>query len=340
MQQYHESIIQAQRVKLDDIPLPSDDYDSNLANIGLPLAPPSSAENYPPCLPASTLSTPAPTKSILKTHTSEAVSVANLTRRFPRPPPGPPPSAPPDLSDFECEDDELELGLKADETYKPSDTSKKLRFGVTETVDSATSSSTAKLVPKSIPLHPPPPPQPPPHSSAAVSQPPPSKSAQYGVSGYQHQHAPPPPPSVSVHSAQNTNSQYTRIQQLANNRQQQQQQQQHSASSSHNYQPATTTIEAKPVLRNKAAESTKFVPISLLVKRDPLKKPEQASHNTSSSNKFYDNYQQPRQVSSYHNHYPASNSHKEYASSSSNTNATKSADADYEKFMNEIGKIL
>lgn len=133
LQSNHESVIQAQRVKLDEIPLP--DLDA------MPLPPPSSLNSMmippppmlgiiPPPLPGlggfsdhtSISAPPTVTKSILK-RTSDVASTTTTSLPPGLEPPGPPPSSPPSLSDFECDDDE-----ETEDTAKKS-----IRFGGVET---------------------------------------------------------------------------------------------------------------------------------------------------------------------------------------------------------------
>lgn len=93
-----------------------------------------------------------------------------------------------------------------------------------------------------------------------------------------------------------------------------------------------STIEAKPVLRNKAAEVTKFVPTSIVVRRDPSKKqPEPAHSSLPTYSQVASNvYQQHHQIS-----------HQQSSTGNAGTSApTKSTDADYEKFMAEIENLL
>ncbi len=330
----YESIIQAQKVNIEDIPLPSylpgapGEYEASLAAIELPI------ENL-----TSSLTAPMPPpKSILKAANAIPIEVdlPSLTQKFPRPPPGPPPSAVPDLTDFECDDDELELGIRADEPYRPNDMSKKIRFGgevgiPAEPVIKPTSYYNQAKQP-TLPAAPNKPPLMPPVSAATAKQP-------YG--SYQNYAVPPPPPQQHQHhqhqqpQTSQANSQYARLQQLANK----------PTSAQQASGPATTTIEAKPVLRNKAAETTKFVPTSLLVRRDANKKPDlyhshqqQQQNNAKKSNAFYDSY--PSSASSYYNSSQPILTNNNNSQSSGASKNTKSTDEDYEKFMNEIGKLL
>jgi hypothetical protein len=333
----YESIMQAQKVDIDEIPLPNylpgapGEYEASLAAIELP------SENLPPYY--TTAPPVAPPKSILKPSNviPQEVDLASIASNFPRAPPGPPPSVPPNLADFECDDEEFEPGTRADES-RTSDASKKIRFGgeFTAPVDSTLKATSAfyqqpKPVPVASNKPAPMPPVPPVAAASAVQQP-------YG--SYQNYPAPPPPPpphqqQQQSHSIQ-ASSQYARLQQLANKPSQQ--------SSYQSSGPATTTIEAKPVLRNKAAETTKFVPTSLLIRRDTNKKPDMYHSNQEPPRKpsnYYDTYQD-RYSSSTASYY--SNKTQSMSASGNNssntTNNTKSTDEDYEKFMNEIGKLL
>lgn len=126
--QHYESVMQAQSVKLDEIPLPDyapGDGGDFLSSIELPPPP-------PPTNDVSSIPLPSMTTSTATIEAKSSVidsNLASLLKKLPRAPPGPPSSSPPDLSDFECDDDEFELGLRAQDPYKPGETvGKKIRF--------------------------------------------------------------------------------------------------------------------------------------------------------------------------------------------------------------------
>jgi hypothetical protein len=85
---------------------------------------------------------------------------------------------------------------------------------------------------------------------------------------------------------------------------------------------SATTIEAKPQLRNKMQEITRFLPTSLVVRRDPKSKPAQQR-----SDGFYNPYMQQSYASS-------------GSSSVQQTHPKASTDEAYEQFMKEMEKIL
>jgi hypothetical protein len=318
--QQYDSVMQAQRVKIEDIPLPDMNAPpvlpaSYFAAIPLAGAPPNFLAPPPPVM-----FPPQPTKSILK-QTDEAGGLSSSgTRVYPRQPPGAPPGSPPDLSDFECDDDENELGLKADDQYKPNEIAgKKIRFSE---LGPEIKNIPPPLPPgQQIPL---PPTHIPPPLAAPSHMPTPSAAAAskstYGGVLPGHHYAPPPlPPSQKQKTSHSHNNQ---------------------SSTSNAASSGLSTIEAKPVLRNKVAEVTKFVPTSLLIRRDPNKKTHtsehehyhhthhQQQHQAAQSSRYYDNY-----------------SHQGVAQSSNNSSnqsakQTKSADAAYESFMKEIGGLL
>lgn len=401
MSQHHESIIQAQRVKLDDIPLPDMDMPSmptTQKNTLLPLFPPPLPPQ--PTIDFSLIQTPQPLpppppppttteqpKSILKTTTnSHQISEQCKTKlkSLSTKPPGPPASSPPDLTEFECDDDELELGLSLDDQYKSSDKTKKIRFNESP---SSSTQSTANINSKSaaqvnapakpsansqptttaaakIKLLPPPPPPPVPSSQPFSTQAPPSHLQPYrnlaeqqrqyyqqytqpvasqkpnttSISAKAAQSQPPPPPPPA-------------------------------SSSSNASTPATTTIEAKPVLRNKLAEITRFVPTTLMVRRDATAKGKQGSATSSNEQLGYHQAYQSGPVSLMNQPFNfMSHQQQQYASlnplnfgtatsikssfasnsspaKQSNVNSTnnkkiESTDAAYESFMKEIGKLL
>ena len=128
------------------------------------------------------------------------------------------------------------------------------------------------------------------------------------------------------------------------------------------------TIEAKPVLRNKIAEITRFVPTSLLVRRGAGDKASgggggvglsDSQHNTTTSvnNDHFGQYHQPydymsQQQQTYANLNPlmatnAGGGNNNYMRNSDGNNPIQSmppklasTDAAYESFMKEIGKLL
>lgn len=249
----HESIVQAQKVRLDDIPLPS----ANNLPPPPPPPPPSdeitSSNDVSAVISGSSTVTP---KSILKFKEATKQTIN-------KEPPGPPSGPPPSLSEFECDNDEFELGLTVDEAYKSNEKPKKIRFDSTET---ETKTNVAKHLGVAIPpppnvynqsmisrTVPPPPPPPPPTSSQTVQYQQISKSIQQQI----------------------TNSRIVSQSQQAYYQQHQQQQQSlHQRQSDPTIQSTTpaTIFQAKPVLRNKMAEITRFVPTSLQVKRTDTKK--------------------------------------------------------------------
>lgn len=129
--------MQAQRVKLDDIPLPDLDAMPPMPPppppIDLSLIPPP-----PPMAPsAATIIglpdiTPLPqqTKSILKRASDQGVTTTSAAPLPPGlDPPGPPPSSPPDLAEFECDDDNEDDERAGDDAGGK----KSIRFGAVET---------------------------------------------------------------------------------------------------------------------------------------------------------------------------------------------------------------
>lgn len=92
MMMIYESVMQAQRVKLDDIPLPEFSMPAMPADSDL----------------SASISEPNAPKSILKPLKLVSSSYDTLTDKLP---PGPPPGLPPSLSEFECETGEFELGI-------------------------------------------------------------------------------------------------------------------------------------------------------------------------------------------------------------------------------------
>lgn len=155
------------------------------------------------------------------------------------------------------------------------------------------------------------PPQPPlPPTAAAQSGRPPAQSAAAAMYASKH--------------AQKIHEQANRVAQQIYTQQQQQQQ----------AAAAASTIEAKPVLRNKVGEITRFVPTSLMVRRDPNKPqapPQNIHHHAAAS--------EPT-----HAHgYDFMGKNKMTIPSANQPAAggpTKSTDKAYESFMQEIEKLL
>ncbi|RNA23733.1 WW domain-binding [Brachionus plicatilis] len=252
---FHQSILQAKKVKVDDIPLPDTDQPADptpfLFPYGMPPPPPVSS-NTP--------------KSILKSNDF-------VMAKFPKEPPGPPSAPPPDLSEFHLDDDEFELGLTVHDKIPTDDRNKKIRFAPE-------------------PVH--------------------------GVSSVM---PPPPPPVIPAYAqpAQLKQPAYSpalqaKIQQQAQLVKQQIYQQ---SLQQQNQTGGQLTIEAKPVLRNKAAEVTKFVPTSVIVKRPGQ---EQPKHEHTRPYDYTSHYEAPKQTVQ--------------------SSSTKSTDAAYEEFMKEVSGFL
>lgn len=337
----YESIKQAERVKLEDIPLP--DAPMNLLMGSFPTSDIPLPETHQPVTTQITISAPASIqKGILKTKTD---SESNAKRK----PPGPPPGPPPPLAEFECDDDEKELTTKAEDSLKNK--SKKLRFSDENTSELQTTQKS----------------QYPPSSNytqslqrsdmAATSLYPPPKAPMAAASSY-HTHQPPPPSSTAGYASHYLSQQQQQQQRMppsqqmsrlmaqqthplsqsnvfsappssrpttaSSNSATSQQQAQHA--SIEDRTPKATTIEAKPQLRNKIAEITRFVPTSLIVKRQ--------DHQKSKSS---DNYP-------YIHHPSSSVPQHAYATPSASIAETKnpkpSTDSAYEAFMKEINKFL
>ena len=305
----HESIMQAQKVKVDEIPLPD--------NIPMP-----GEISLPPELPIE----PAP-KSILKLKPKEIEKV-----KIDRDPPGPPPGSPPSLSEFEDDED---IGPKSvvSEPIKTTtqDKSKKIRFSETESVNPAYGSYlNPALVPRGpggvvIPAPPPPPPpQLPPQSQPYI----PRTVHQHPIRNHPYYPPPPPPPPPS----QRTNVDASAASQAA-------------------------TYEAKPILRNKLAEITKFVPTSLVVKRE-IKKPITPSSTSLSLNQTPPNHgpynymlhqqQQYATLNPVRSSFSTGSGDARVAGNSAMASSLKAPsakliepkDATYDNFMKEIGKLL
>lgn len=243
----YESVMQAQKVKLDDIPLPS-------LCMPPPPPPPLTDESMVPVSTEAIISAPSTVtpKSILKSKINSTV-VNTTVKSGNKEPPGPPPGSPPSLEEFECENDEYELGLTANEAYKSQEKPKKLRF------DSASEEqSKSKLVTSSASV------------SATSTQP-------------MYNRVPPPPPpnsqSASVQYQQQQIAKTLQAQMTGSRIVQQQPPQAYYHQQTRHVEPPAaqsitpaTIFQAKPVLRNKMAEITRFTPTSLVVKRTDSKK--------------------------------------------------------------------
>lgn len=255
---FHQSIQQAKKVKVDDIPLPDTDQPADPTPLLFPYTippPPPVASNNP--------------KSILKPSDFSF-------QKIPKEPPGPPSGPPPDLSEFHLDDDEFELGLTLNDQIPTDDRNRKIRFA----------------------------PEPPRSALSIAAPPPPPLIPVY-----------PPPPTQVKQQVYNPVLQ-AKIQQQAQLVKQQiyQQSLQQQASQT----GLQSTIEAKPMLRNKVAEVTKFVPTSLIIKR-PGQEQQKHEHST----RPYD----------YSSHYEA-------PKQTVQTSSTKSTDAAYEAFMKEVSGLL
>ena len=142
MSQHYESVMQAQHVKLDDIPMPidmpvaypSEQAQQQQASTSLTMMTPFMPPPPPMLIPPPPLAaTPATYSASATTTTTAPKSILKSTpdvaaKQQQQQPPGPPSGPPPDLSEFECDDDEAELGLSLSDTYQSSDKSKKIRF--------------------------------------------------------------------------------------------------------------------------------------------------------------------------------------------------------------------
>lgn len=186
-------------------------------------------------------------KSILKQSAPSLVSSCYADTE--KQPPGAPPGPPPTLEEFD--NDDFELG--ASEANKTIEKHKKIRFDP--------GAEMAMQQPMGMSGHSVPPP------------PPPVTASQIQQSLINKQYAslsrvPPPPMSAYSQRAQTQQQTQGQKQNFYN---QQQQQQSSSKASVPDATPKQTTIEAQPVLRNKIAEITRFVPTSLSVKRDNKK---------------------------------------------------------------------
>lgn len=164
---------------------------------------------------------------------------------------------------------------------------------------------------------------------------------------------PPPPPaytiptkpaysSSQVKNAMQIQQQASRVaQQIYQQSALQQQAQAHAQTYGHG-SGQTTTIEAKPVLRNKLAEVTKFLPTSLIVRRDTHQSVLAANRKSAMqdelSNRPYDYMSQQQQKYSTLN--PLSSSNNKAQALSNTTGSTKSTDAAYEDFMKEVSELI
>lgn len=263
----YESIKQAEKVNIDEIPLP---------DASMPLLVPLNDIRLP--------NTPA--KSILK-------SPQVLNKK----PPGPPPGPPPPLTEFGDDDDEDDEAIEEQNR-------KKIRFS-DENVE--------KIVQSHYPPAPPPPmptgfnaygtplmnftplttrypPGPPPHAATLNTVPPPLSHIA---------------PQAQQSLKQPAHKLYNQLQSKVTEEK----------------SKASSTIVAKPVLRNKIAEITKFVPTSLMVKRDS--KPKLTQHREDPLS-LYSNSNLPAYV-------PAREQQ---------VNSKPSSDVAYESFMKEINKLL
>jgi hypothetical protein len=192
----YESIMQAQKVKLDDIPLPMGSGAHLLvaSSIDLPPQPASLALTsestttsvtsqpptlttpksilkavstnlmQPPLAPSSSSSTSTSTSQFMISSTSKELLLKygrcdeNDENDGSGVPQAPSGMSPPDLAEFECDTDEHELGLTlSDHFSKQIDKSKKIRFNETST----TTTTTVTTAVSNLALQPPPPPPPP-----------------------------------------------------------------------------------------------------------------------------------------------------------------------------------
>lgn len=332
----HESILQAQKVKIEDIPLPSADMPAEPYIPLMPIIDFSSSvlESAPPPPPppqlieTTTTVISAPPKSILKPNPTNKEAALQLNKDLINkfgPLPGPPSGNPPDLNEFECDDDELELGLSAqDESFKLNDKNKKIRF------NNEPAAPTPPVLPKPVQAAP-----------SVYAQP------KQITQPYIPSKPPPPPPAVS-----STTTAATYAQAVAASFQRPQQ----AKTQAHHHQPPApplpqsggssqaTTIVGAPVLRNKIAELTRFVPTSVLVRRDASSKPavKASEHADYQSRAPYDYMSHQQQQ------YASFNPLQSKASAATSANVGNkpsggklaSTDAAYDSFMKEIEKLL
>lgn len=270
MMQHYESIMQAKNVNLNDIPLP--EFSMPSSEIPLP--------------PSSTTAAP---KSILKQSMPSLVNSCYADTE--KQPPGPPPGPPPTLEEFDNDDFEMgqfftvcfivllvQFFILNPQNFLPKCiniqfptlfifqiSSKLVKIGEkhkTIRFDSGAEMSMQNPMPGHL-----------------VPPPPPITASQIQQSLLNKQYASlnrVPPPPMSAYSQRNQpGQQQPQHPGQKQNFYNQQQQQQSGAKSSQSVVPEATpkqtTFEAQPVLRNKIAEITKFVPTSLSVKRDNKK---------------------------------------------------------------------
>lgn len=337
IQTWYESIVQAQKVKLDEIPLP--DLDSmpppDLSAASSMMMPPLSEIPFPilstlppppppPAVisagPKSILKSPQLTKTDASTKTSSAETASSVE------PPGPPPGTPPSLSDFECDDDELDTApVKDDATIK---TKKSIRFSGDNLMHKPNIDIPLPMPP--LPSMMPAPPMPPP----------PLHMGPYGAMPHK------PLPQATSLQAKNA----MKIQEQANRVAQQMHQQSTSAAAAaasyaaaHGSSSAAaagqSTIEAKPVLRNKISEVTKFVPTSLMVRRGP----EPAASHKSSTPAHFSSHSSNHHNNDAYDFMLKSQSKSSYSSARSaatGSDQSKSTDSAYASFMKEIEELL
>lgn len=403
MAEHWESVMQAQRVKLDEIPLPSEEppvmssipLPSETGDLDIPI--PATTDNATTSAVVSSspavISAPPVVKSILKGPLPSGRSSkfdqppSSGDQKSKKKPPGPPPGSPPSLSEFECDDDEFELGMSLNDEYNPQEKPKKIRFNTDEHAKSsddfcAEEANKTTVAKHGHNLHLPPPPPPPhviPHPyalhpsliAAPPPPPPPPQPSMNSSSGYGQRTGamiPPPPSFQSSTTNRMMAPQHHQHQQSAqfsakNHNQPYSYQQPPSSSTSASATASattsstqSTTIEAKPVLRNKLAEVVRFVPTSVMVRRD-AKKPTGGPSPTSAYSPA-----QPASASARQGPYDyMSQQQRMYASANPLKAAyelpkatvydprqqgqqpdkpPKQSDSTYESFMKEIGKLL
>jgi len=320
MMTLYESIKQAEKVKVDEIPLPE------------AIPPPPASAPTSSLLPTMPHQQPQASDKHLQSASPKSILKPKPESAVKKKPPGPPAGIPPSLIEFEGDEKEAEKDTKATLAEEKKDKSKKIRF-----IDESASAAPVPLAshyppfptPSAHPLRPPmgfppgPPPPPPtraplmPPGAYPSGPPPPNIMSQYP----RMQVPPPPPPSqvrympppLNTFSAPPTRSGAPSAPQ-----------------SSVSMGESATTIEAKPVLRNKMAELTRFVPSSLVVRRD--QKPRQANK----ADPFLSYL--PQQATS---NLPAfTPKQTQPARQETLKQAKPSTDAAYEAFMKEMNKIL
>lgn len=359
MAQLHEQCMQAQKVKLEEIPLPS----------MLPDMPPPSMPFITPLLSGFTVAPPPPPPPLddrASQSTKGILKKPSWSKIHGKKPPGPPSGSPPDLIEFDKENDETEgRKVKIDDSLG-NQSAKKLRF-----TDNVSISQIPAQIPTGMP-----PTLAASHTFNAQSKP----GLMQKPMGYMPPllappHPPPPAPvqpavPTSVQQARNLSQMSNRpapypqtAQQNYSNLQSIQQKpqppppqppvipQQAATSSS----STSSTIEAKPVLRNKMAELTRFVPTTVLVKRaepsSTAKRHEMDHERALAHQQPYDYMSQRQQHYStynpvrYQHEYPPTttatvSSSNNQTSKGSNNKQTGSTDAAYESFMKEIHDLL